>query len=86
MRGKRTRKERIWNYFKNHGSMTARDAMRVFTFGRLSGYICEWRKNGINIDKKEEVGNGTHWTRYFITRKEAERAEAEGLVYGKVNR
>lgn len=61
MRGKRSKKERIWNYFKQHGSMTAYEAMRFFMFGR----------------------HGVHYTRYYIDRKEAKRAEQDGLVYGR---
>lgn len=84
MRGKRSKKERIWNYFKQHGSMTAYEAMRFFMFGRLAGYMCEWRKNGIDIDAKNEIGrHGVHYTRYYIDRKEAKRAEQDGLVYGR---
>ena len=87
MRGKRTKKERIWNYMKQHGSITQLEAWHYFHFGRLAGYVCTWKKNGIDIEPKTIYGpHGERWSRYFITRKEAERAEAAGLVYGKADR
>ena len=82
---KGTKKADIWEYFKNNRSITALECWEHFKYGRLAGYICLWMKNGIEIKKKTETGNnGTHWTRYFITKKEARRAEREGLVFGEV--
>lgn len=80
-----SKKKQIWDYLKKHRSITALEAWDLCHYGRLAGYICIWKENGIDIRKKTERNDkGEHWARYYITQKEAKRAEKEGLVFGKI--
>ena len=80
-----SKKALIWDYFKANRSITQKEAWDNFHYGRLAGYICIWKKNGIEIKAVTERNDkGEHWTRYFITKTEAKRAEREGLVFGAI--
>ena len=73
---------RIWHYLKGKGSITSWDAIKLFNYTRLSGVIWVWRDKGVDIKSVQEINEDTkeHWTRYYIKRDEAERAEREGLI------
>ena len=75
-----TDKELEWNHLKKYGSLTAREALKLYNHFRLPAYICLWRKAGVNITDKWEYKGKKKWKRFFLEREEAERAEKEGLV------
>ena len=77
---KAIKREKVWKHLKRHGSITTREAWREYGLYRLSGTIFVWRKRGIQIDSIEESDGLDTWTRYRLDRKEADRAEKEGLI------
>lgn len=66
-----TQRERIYNFMKDFGSITAYDAFFDLGVSRLSARIKEMSDSGIMIGRKTETsknryGEKVSYTRYFL--------------------
>ena len=65
--------DRVLEYIKIHGSITSLEAIEQIGVARLASRICDLKKAGWNIEKKNETGvnrNGkkTRYARYSIAK------------------
>ena len=72
--------DRVLEYIKIHGSITSLEAIEQIGVARLASRICDLKKAGWNIEKKNETGEKkygekTRYARYTI----AERTEESDI-------
>lgn len=76
---------KVWETLKEQGNLTRMECVRKCHYINLPDLVWKWRKNGIAITHKDETNNkGETWRRYYITKKEAKRAEKEHLIRGRI--
>ena len=67
-RSKTTQKEQVLNYLKDFGSITDTEARNMLCISRLSGRICELRKEGHDITDEWIVGTNMFGIKYRCKR------------------
>ena len=65
--------DRVLQYIKVHGSITSLEAIEQIGVARLASRICDLKKAGWNIEKKNETGvnrfgEKTRYARYSIAK------------------
>ena len=65
--------DRVLEYIKVHGSITSLEAIEQIGVARLASRICDLKKAGWNIEKKNEIGvnrfgEKTRYARYSIAK------------------
>ena len=65
--------DRVLEYIKVHGSITSLEAIEQIGVARLASRICDLKKAGWNIEKKNETGvnrycEKTRYARYSIAK------------------
>ena len=66
-----TQRERVVQYIRDFGSITAWEAMKELGCTQLAARLCELKAEGYRFGKKVEKGRNrygdpTHWTRYTL--------------------
>lgn len=66
-----TQRERVIQYIKDFGSITAWEAMKELGVMQLAARLCELKEEGYVFDKKTEKGKNRYgdpcwWTRYSL--------------------
>lgn len=66
-----TQCERILNHLREHGSISAREAMLDYGIMRLASRICDLRLDGFDIKRKmvtgiNRYGESTSYARYYL--------------------
>lgn len=69
-----TQRERVIQYIKDFGSITAWEAMKELGVMQLAARLCELKDEGYRFGKKLEKGKNRygdpcHWTRYTLKEK-----------------
>lgn len=70
-----TQKERIVQYLKDEGSITALEAVRELGVLQLSARLCELIEDGYDFDKKAESSLNRYGERVYYTRYSLKGAE-----------
>lgn len=75
------KRAKMWRYIKEHGSITTWEGIKCANYTRVSAWIKELINRGVEVRKIPEIGeNGEHYTRYYISPDEIQRAEANKWV------
>lgn len=66
-----TQRERVIQYIKDFGSITAWEAMKELGITQLAARLCELKSEGYHFGKQTEKGKNRygdpcHWTRYTL--------------------
>lgn len=65
-------RQAVFDYLREHGSITSKEAFELFGATRLSAIVCDWRKRGINIqtlmiDGKTRYGSSCKYAKYIYS-------------------
>ena len=61
-----TQNEKVLKYMREHGSITALEAVMCLRILRLSARICDLRRSGHKIVGITEHSDGSYYTRYRL--------------------
>lgn len=77
---KDTKRAKLWQYVKKHGSISTWEGIECAAYTRTSAWIAYLKSKGIKITTEDEFNNGTKYTRYFIAPDEIKKAEENKWV------